>query len=415
MIDSVFLIESLREKHRNAPLLAERERYLTYLLQIGAHRAHVRDIANMLLAVVQVLNLDSTRPVGMDEILQGCERLVNGSGPCRSRGLGVASRPRFRRAAVNWLRFRGALITAPRSEAKFDNVLSDFLNAMRSPRGLALETLQSYQRRISGFLNWLQTRCSEFSDVRALDIEEYLDAKRSHGLSRHSVAAHCSTLRTFFRHAEHQQWCVRGIQSSISSPRVPRVGENLSGPSWQDVRRLIASIGNLKPADLRAKAMCLLFAIYGFRSAEVRGLSLEDIDWRKGLITVRRAKRGKTQQFPLQTEVGEAIASYLEKGRPRCSCRSLFVTLNPPYRPVLGHTMSAITSPRIKKVGIATGQFGPHALRRACATRLLRTGSSLKDIADFLGHSDLRSVGNYASFDPASLKRVADFSLGGVL
>jgi site-specific recombinase XerD len=415
MIDSVFLIESLREKHRNAPLLAERERYLTYLLQIGGHRAHVREIANMLLTVIQVLKLDSTRPVGMDEILQGCERLVNDSSPCRSRGLGLASRPRFRRAAVNWLRFRGALLTTPKQVPKFDSVLSDFLNAMHSPRGLAFETLKSYRRRISEFLNWLQTRCSELSHVRAIDIEEYLDAKRSHGLSRHSVAAHCSTLRTFFGYAEQQRWCMSGLQSSISSPRVPRVGENLSGPSWQHVRRLISSIGSLKSADLRAKAMCLLFAIYGLRSAEVTGLLLEDIDWRRGSITVRRAKRGKTQQFPLQSEVGEAIALYLEKARPKCPCRSLFVTLNPPYRPVLGHTMSAITSPRIKKVGIATGQFGPHALRRACATQLLRTGSSLKDIADFLGHSDLRSVGNYARFDPASLKRVSDFSLGGVL
>ena len=64
--------------------------------------------------------------------------------------------------------------------------------------------------------------------------------------------------------------------------------------------------------------MFLLFSIYGLRSAEVRGLTLEDIDWRRGSINVRRAKRGKTQQFPLQSEVGEAIALYLEKARPKC-------------------------------------------------------------------------------------------------
>jgi len=64
---------------------------------------------------------------------------------------------------------------------------------------------------------------------------------------------------------------------------------------------------------------------------------------------------------------------------------------------------------------MATEKFGPHMLRRACATPLLSTGSSLKDIADFLGHSDLRSVSNYAKFDAASLKSVAKFSLRGVL
>jgi integrase len=179
---------------------------------------------------------------------------------------------------------------------------------------------------------------------------------------------------------------------------------------------VIASIGNLKPADLRAKAMFLLFSIYGLRSAEVRGLTLDDIDWRRESITVRRAKRGRTQQFPLQSEVGEAIALYLEKARPKCPCRRLFVTLNPPHRPVSAKSMPSIIGARIKKLGIATTQrSGPHILRHACATQLLKTGSSLKDIADFLGHSDLRSVSNYAKFDPLFLNTVAKFSLRGVL
>jgi integrase len=161
--------------------------------------------------------------------------------------------------------------------------------------------------------------------------------------------------------------------------------------------------------------MFLLFSIYGFRSAEVRGLAIEDIDWRRESIIVRRAKRGKTQQFPLQGEVGDAIALYLQKARPRCCCRNVFVTLHPPYRPVSGHSMSSIIGPRMKKLGIATEHFGPHMLRHACATQLLRTGSSLKDIADFLGHSDLRSVSSYVKCDPHSLKKVAEFGLRGVL
>ena len=410
MIDSVFLIESVQETHRRAPLLEEREKYLTYLFEIGTRRERVRNVATMLLHVVRLLKLDSTRSVGMDEILRGCERWVGESNACRRR----RSPYHFQLVATNWLRYRGSLITAPKPVAQFGDLLSEFLNAIGSQRGLALETLKSYRTQMLFFFNWLHSRCPEFSKVQALDIEEYLEAKRD-GWSRNTVAAHCRTLRTFFRYAEQQRWCSYGIRGSISSPRVPRIAENLTGPRWEDVRRVIASIGNSKPADLRAKAMFLLFSIYGLRSAEVRGLTLEDIDWRKGSMAVRRAKRGKTQQFPLQSEVGQAIAVYLREARPKCGCRNVFVTLTPPYRPVSGHSMSSIVSPRIKKLDIATQQFGPHALRRACATQLLRTGSSIKDIAEFLGHSDLRSVSNYAKFDSASLKNVANFSLRGVL
>jgi len=291
--------------------------------------------------------------------------------------------------------------------------LTDFLKAMRL-RGLAMETLLSYRSRISAFLNWLHSHCDDFSNVQASDIESFLETKRA-DWSRSSLAAHCRALRTFFGYAEEQRWCSNGIQQSISGPRLPRIAENLIGPPWVEVRRLIGSIGTLKPDDMRAKAMILLLSIYGFRSAEVRGLMLEDIDWRRGYITVRRAKREKTQQFPLQNEVGEAIALYLEKGRPICRCRNLFVTLNPLYRPVSGHSMSSIINPRMKRIGISAEQFGPHMLRRACATQLLRTGSSIKEIADFLGHKDLRSVGIYAKYDTDSLRNVAKFSLRGIV
>jgi integrase/recombinase XerD len=415
MFDSVFLTDSDRQKHRKAPLFRERERYLTYLFEIGTRRERVRDVATMLLHVVRLLELESPRPVGVDEILQGCQRWIDDSKAQGHRRSRVTSIYQFQRVATNWLRFQGSLIAAPKPATLFDDLLSEFLNAMRSQRGLALQTVLSYRSRILALLSWLQSRCSQFSNVRALDVEEYLEARRSDGWSRSSVAANCSALRTFFGYAEHRRWCSSGIRGSISSPRVPRIAEHLSGPPWHDVRRVISSIGDLRPADLRAKAMLLLFSIYGFRSAEVRGLMLEDIDWRRGSLTVRRAKRGKTQQFPLQCEVVESIVLYLQKARPKCRCRNLFVTLRPPYRPVSGHSMSTIIFPRVEKLGIAAQHFGPHMLRRACATELLRAGTSLQDIADFLGHSDLRSVSSYAKFDSASLKNVAKFSLRGVI
>jgi hypothetical protein len=52
------------------------------------------------------------------------------------------------------------------------------------------------------------------------------------------------------------------------------------------------------------------------------------------VITVRRSKRGRVQQFPLQREVGEAIIRYLQQVRPPSRFRNLFLTMNSPYRPV---------------------------------------------------------------------------------
>jgi site-specific recombinase XerD len=65
-------------------------------------------------------------------------------------------------------------------------------------------------------------------------------------------------------------------------------------------------------------------------------------------------------------------------------------------------------------LGIELRHQGPHALRHACATRLLQKGSSLKEIADFLGHRNTKSVGIYAKCDIAALRKVAAFRLGGL-
>ena len=69
---------------------------------------------------------------------------------------------------------------------------------------------------------------------------------------------------------------------------------------------------------------------------------------------------------------------------------------------------------RFKLLGIQSKGYGPHALRHACATHLLRKGTSIKDIADFLGHRSTKAIGIYAKLDTRSLRKVAAFRLKGL-
>ena len=160
--------------------------------------------------------------------------------------------------------------------------------------------------------------------------------------------------------------------------------------------------------------MLFLCSIYALRASEVMKLTLDDFDWFNETFIVRRAKQGRIQQFPLQFEVGEVILSYLRNGRPTCKCRNLFVTLKPPYHCLGPQTLRNIVVSQMTTLGISSERNGPHALRHACATQLLRRGSSLRDIADFLGHRDMSSVFIYAKYDLRKLSQVADFSLAGV-
>jgi len=233
--------------------------------------------------------------------------------------------------------------------------------------------------------------------------------------NRTSVTVAAQALRSFFRHAERRGWCRAGIAEGIAGPR-RYVHEGLpEGPTWTEVQRLLEGIQGKSASSLRARAILLLFAIYGLRSGEVSRLLLSDFDWSAETFAVTHSKRGGTQRYPLQHEVGEAILDYITEARPRTDCRHLFVTLHMPHRRVETSSLWMLTSRRLKAAGILCRRSGPHSLRHACATHLLQEGLSLKEIGDLLGHRSAMSTGIYAKVDITMLRRVADFDLGGLL
>jgi integrase/recombinase XerD len=246
------------------------------------------------------------------------------------------------------------------------------------------------------------------------DVEQFLRKKIAEENKPRTIASICVVLRKLFRFAELRGINTIKIASKIKNPRIERCEYKPRGPAWKDVRRLLDHDFGSTAFSLRANAMVSLCAIYALRNSEVTALSLEDLDWRNETITVRRAKSNRVQILPLRYEVGEAILKYLYL-RPRCACRRLFVTMRPPFRPIRGSCTWIIVSKRLKALGIESANYGVHALRHSCATHLLRNGSSLKDVADFLGHSNLDSVTIYAKYDPRTLAQVANFSLAGVL
>jgi site-specific recombinase XerD len=414
MFEVVFIRRNALEKHRSTPLREERERFLNYLQGQGYSRQQLVTLANSLLHIVNAIGLTSMRPVSEAEIMQAAEQWAGDTENHLTCPPGPGTVKVFRKCALRWFKFCHSLIprevVAPLCE---DFVLA--FNRGETDRGVSGETIRSYSVRVRYFLDWYLARFDSFASVRSSHVLGYLDEKREEGWNVRTRATQCQALRSFFRHAEGQRWCFPGIARSIKSPRIPKYEEAPRVPACRDVRRLIRLTRTDNTADRRALPLLLLCAIYGLRATEIANLRLDDIDWRNETITIRRAKRGRTQQFPLQYEVGEAIINYLQHARPRCASRHLFVTRLRPFRPLSRGAAWVIIGRRMRKHGVRSSNVGPHALRHACATQLLRKGSSLRGIADFLGHKDIKAVSIYARHDPRMLRKVAAFSLGGIL
>ena len=359
------------------------------------------------------MKMTSLREVRFKEIESAARRWATSGLSHGHRAAGPTSERTFIYVAEKWLRFHGKLRVPAITPKPSAALVEDFAVAMKQ-RGLSRETIRGYRSRSALFLEWLaDQRQKTLCDLSVTDVDAYLEAKRLLGWKARTLATQCQAMRTFLRYAEMQGWCSPGIAKGIYSPTLPKFDIIPQGPAWTDVKRLLAPTTD-KPSELRANAILSFFAIYGLRSSEVANLLLGDFDWANETFTVRRAKRGRIQQYPIQYEVGETLIRYLRLGRPHCTCRHVFVTRNPPFRPVESSGMWQVVSKRVTALGITSEHKGPHSLRHACATQLLKKGSSLMEIADFLGHRDLKSVSIYAKYDTRSLRQVASFSLGGV-
>jgi site-specific recombinase XerD len=321
----------------------------------------------------------------------------------------------FVRLAERWVRFLGRLQEAEKKAPPFAGLVTDFAAYMQNERNLSPSTIESRCRFAEAFLRWLRARGRSLSEVSIEDVDSFQISKGKRVWSRGTMGTSAQALRAFFRHAEMRGWCQAGIAAAIDRPRFYRYEVLPSGPAWDDVRGLIERINTDQPRDIRDRAVLLLFSVYSFRAAEVSGLRLDDLDWEQEIISVARPKQRRPQQYPLVREVGDALLRYIRKVRPRCEHRQLFLTLPAPFRPLTRDALYAIVRRHFDRLGIPARHRGPHALRHACATRLMAQRVSLKQIGDHLGHTSLDSTRIYAKVDLNGLREVADFDLGGVI
>ena len=410
MFKQLFQRETVVRRHRAAPLARSRQRYLKHCAERGLAPSTLKAIANYLLGAARFWPAEATGAIARPQLEAMAARWVAERPHRRDAASGLA----LVRCAMSWLRFAGRLATPPPPAVPHADRLADFATSLRQERGLSTRTVAAYTTCVTAFLRRQCSAHRSLAEVAITDVDRHLADQATRGLARMSIRFHANALRAFFRHGEAVGWARPGLAAAIPMPRIYR-GETVpASPAWEDVQRVLGSAAGDRPGDLRARAILLLLAVYGLRSGEVRMLRLEDLDWEAETLRVRRPKTGCTQVYPLARSVGDAILRYLREVRPRCARREIFLTFRKPPQPLSQATVWWIVGPRMRRLGIDARPCGPHALRHACAQRLLDAGFSMKAIGDCLGHRDPASTAAYARVDLARLREVADLDLEGL-
>jgi integrase/recombinase XerD len=147
-------------------------------------------------------------------------------------------------------------------------------------------------------------------------------------------------------------------------------------------------------------------AAYGLRSCEVTLLTLDDIDWKAGVLSVPQSKTRNRLTLPLTDAAAATVIAYLKK-RPQLPYRELFLRVHAPHGVLKPSAVSAVFRRWVRRSGLDIPFRGPHCIRHSYAVHLLRQGTSIKAIGDLLGHRTAESTCVYLRLALEDLRSVA--------
>jgi len=281
-------------------------------------------------------------------------------------------------------------------------VLAEFERYLLSERALAPGTVVGYVSHARRFLGGIRAS-RELPDITAAQVTAAV-LSESAAVSVSTTQNFVAGLRSFLG------FCfVEGLlDADLSQAALAITGRRRSslprGISKADARAILHSCDRRSALGRRDYAVLITLLRLGLRRGEVAGLRLDDIDWRAGELVVR-GKGGRLDRLPLPTDVGEAIASYLRRGRPVSDRREVFLKGRAPLGPIAPGTVASTVRRACRRAGIP--EMGSHRLRHTTACDMVAAGVPLVQVAEVLRHRSLQTTAIYGRVDVERLRLLA--------
>lgn len=287
---------------------------------------------------------------------------------------------------------------------ELSDYISEFANYLSVERGLAQNTLESYERDLRQFEGFLKERSISIPDVAQTNIVDYLLHLKRKGRASSTVSRTLASIRAFYGFMWQEKYIKTNPASNLDSPRqekhLPKV------LSVAEVERLLEMADTRTPAGQRDKAMLEVLYATGLRVSELIALDISDVDLEFGYVRCI-GKGSKERIVPLGTKAIEALRQYITHGRVKLQKgvggHKLFV--NQRGRGLTRQGFWKILKKYARMAGIK-GEVTPHTIRHSFATHLLENGADLRAVQEMLGHSDISTTQVYTHVTRKRLKEV---------
>lgn len=281
--------------------------------------------------------------------------------------------------------------------------IKQFLDFLENEKKLSNNTLQSYNRDISQYREYLEKNRINYIKVDNEQINIYMNYLQEIGKKTSTISRNLASIRSFYQYLIRIKKMKQDPTENIQSPKVEkRVPSVLTS---QEVELLLEQPKDVDLKGTRDKAMLEVAYATGMRVTEIISLDIDDVHLEEGFVTCENA--GKQRNIPLGSLSIQALKEYIKDARPVMikdeNEKSLFVNVN-------GKRLTRQGFWKIvkfyKEQAHITKEITPHVLRHSFATHLLQNGADLKAIQTMLGHSDISSTQVYMQFQDSGLKNV---------
>jgi site-specific recombinase XerD len=290
-----------------------------------------------------------------------------------------------------------------------DQLLQRYAKYLLDERGLLDRTINVYLGLIRKFLAGAAFKpdsrnpgCWDAQIVRKF----LLGAARER--SNKSVQSIATALRSFFRFLYRHNETVANLALAVPMVRKWRQASVPTHLTSEQIEKTLISADRSTSRGRRDYAILTLLARLGLRAGEVARLELGDIHWRTGEILLH-GKGRRVDCLPLLSDIGEALADYLQKDRGDSTSRKVFLRIRAPHEGLGGPAgISQIVCRAFAHAGIRPGgRVGAHLFRHSLATRMIRHGASISEISEVLRHQFPSTTQIYAKVDIEALRKVA--------
>lgn len=279
-----------------------------------------------------------------------------------------------------------------------------FVCFMNSERHKSQNTIQSYKRDVSQYIDYLAS--SGITDIKTTTkttVLTYLLKLQKEGKASSTVSRTLASLRSFYAYVNETGEHMANPTNNLEAPKVEKKLPSILSPREVELLLEQPDCGDIK--GKRDKAMLELLYATGIRVSELINLEIGDVNTVLGFIKCAGAK--KERIIPMghiaQTALSDYILNAREEMVKSSRERALFVNCNGAKLSRQGFWK--IIKQYQKQANIAV-DITPHTLRHSFAAHLLENGADLKSIQEMLGHADISSTQVYSQLMNSKIKDV---------